>query len=277
MQEHSINKNTIDWQKFRNEAYKKEKKLNTNDEFYSLINELTKKLGDNHSVFLAPNKVKKFYNNDNELPFIESTIISNKIGYIKIPSFVGNERLIKEFVKLLQEKIKFIDKVEIKNWIVDLTECSGGNMWPMYLGISPLLKNSIGGYIVNTKQEFLSWSLSNNSVYEGNEKKLSVENSYKIKSSNPKIAVLISNYTCSSGEIMTLIFKGIPSTILFGENTCGATTGNKTFNLSDGSILALTTSTYADKSKRIYGKQIEPNIYCEKPKEIAIKWLLSNE
>ncbi len=52
----------------------------------------------------------------------------------------------KKFASLLQREIKELDQNEIDNWIIDLRGNTGGNMYPMYLGLSPILGEGIGGY-----------------------------------------------------------------------------------------------------------------------------------
>ena len=47
--------------------------------------------------------------------------------------------------------------------------------------------------------------------------------------------------------MLALAFKGIPNVVYFGQETAGLTTGNSRFDLSDGSIILLTTSVFVDR------------------------------
>ncbi len=58
----------------------------------------------------------------------------------------------------MQEIIMTLDSVEIKKWIIDLKDNTGGDMWPMYLGLSQIIKEGISGYFINSNGEFSEWN-----------------------------------------------------------------------------------------------------------------------
>src|SRR5206468_4322951 len=53
--------------------------------------------------------------------------------------------------------------------------------------------------------------------------------------------------TASSGEAITISFRGRPGARSFGAPTAGLSTGNEEYALPDGSMLFLTTSIEADR------------------------------
>jgi C-terminal processing protease CtpA/Prc len=66
------------------------------------------------------------------------------------------------------------------------------------------------------------------------------------------VAVLTAPDTGSSGEFVTIAFRGRPQTRSFGLPTEGRPTGNDTFRLSDGAVIVLTTVQKADRTGHVY-------------------------
>lgn len=273
MEKNSIKKDSVNWEDIRTESLMQIRENNTRENAHQIIQKNLFLLGDNHSFFLTKESIKKIYNKKNELPYISYEKINNEIAYIAIPPFLGGENQVLDFAKQIQEKIKILDSVKTEKWIIDLRSNRGGNMWPMYLGLAPILKEGVSGYFINSKGKYIEWVFKDNSVFEGKSKNLELKNSYKIKANNIKIAVLISSYTASSGEAIALMFKKLPNTSFFGEDSYGLTTGNSIYNMSDGAKIVLTTSIFADREKEEYGKKIKPDVYSFEPKQSAIEWL----
>lgn len=273
MEKHSIKKDSVDWKKMRTASFNQLRENNTRENAYQLIRINLFLLKDNHSMFLTKELLNKIYNNTNELPNLSYAKINPGIAYLSIPSFLGNKKKTIDFAQQIQEKIKILDSEETEKWIIDLRNNEGGNMWPMYLGLAPILKEGVSGYFVDSKGKYTEWVFKNDSVFEGSKKILELKNSYKIKANNIKIAVLIGSKTGSSGEAIALMFKKLPNTSLFGEDSYGATSGNSIFNMSDGAKLVLATSIFADREKEKYGEKIKPDVYSSDPRKRAIEWL----
>ncbi|WP_116105614.1 S41 family peptidase [Lewinella sp. IMCC34191] len=75
--------------------------------------------------------------------------------------------------------------------------------------------------------------------------------------------VLTNGRTASSGEVITVVFRGRPDTRSFGAATAGYSTTNATIFLSDGAMLNLTVSVYGDRNKHAYGNKIEPDVMTD--------------
>lgn len=275
MEKNSIRKDSIDWEVFRTNAIGQIKDQKGLSEMHHIISSAVYELGDNHSFLLTKEMEAKLFNEKNPLPFVESRLIDEKIGYLKIPSFIGNDRRAEELATIIQNEIRDLDKNETDLWMIDLRGNSGGNMFPMYLGLAPILKEGISGYFSMADKSLKAWSYKDNAVFVESDKKLEIKNSYTLKNANPKIAVLIDGDTGSSGEAIAIAFKGFSKTKFFGFRTYGVSTGNDIFELSDGAKLVLTTSVFVDRNKKIYGKQVEPDIYSYQPKKDAVEWLLN--
>ena len=82
---------------------------------------------------------------------------------------------------------------------------------------------------------------------------------YTLKRPAPRVAVLSDNRIASSGEATLIAFLRRPNTRSFGQPTCGLSTANATYPLSDSATLTLTTSVMADRAKTPFGDSIPPD------------------
>jgi len=276
MEENSINKNSIDWVKFRNEVLEKGSNAENIKDTYPAIQYALGLLGDHHSFLMTPDKCKTYNDPDLSLPEISTELIDNKIGYIKIPGFRGasNERA-QKFAQQIQDAIRELDKNNIKYWIVDLGDDTGGNMWPMLLGLGPILGDGIAGYFAGNNKTFVSWGYSQGSMFCDKNQLMKLNTPYKLRNKIEKLAVIISKHTASSGEATAVSFIGVRNSCLIGEPTYGLSTANEFFKLSDGAIINLTISKYADRNKKTYGYPINPDIVDSTgtSKRTAIEWI----
>lgn len=108
--------------------------------------------------------------------------------------------------------------------------------------------------------------------------------SYRLKHPVTAIAVLTSRLTCSSGEFITLAFRGHPQARSFGEATAGLPTATQAKTLRDGARLFLTVALGADRTGRAYDSPIIPDqpvtsdwtlfqTECDPVMRAAIGWL----
>jgi len=264
----SIRLDSINWEEIKSDAIHKTR-LRKKDISIE-INEILKKLGDNHSFHMSKNKADNLSNSKQTK--IGFSLLDNEIGYLNIPSYIGNNHTSCKFSYTILEKIKLLDEIGVKNWVIDLRDNDGGNMWPMLLGLSPLFDNDIAGYFIHRKYT-LSWLIKNGSVLNEDQIIMYHSEPYYLKNNRLKIAVLINRKTCSSGEAVAISFIGMKNVKLIGTETCGLTTGNSIFTLNDGSVLGLTTSIFADRNKKKYGKTITPDIQTSQPLEVAMQWI----
>jgi len=175
---------------------------------------------------------------------------------------MGDPISIQKYADSLQNKIKSIDNKNLKGWILDLRENTGGNCWPMLTGIGPLLGNGICGYFVDRKRNKSSWFYNNGESGTNEFVITKVSNQpYELYDKTKPIAILTGYKTGSSGEVVVTAFHNKENTRFFGEKTAGLSTGNQNFNLNDGSMILLTTSIYADRKGIIFGAEIEPDEY----------------
>ena len=276
IEKNSMNKDSVDWVKFRNQVLEKGKNAESIKDTYPAIQYALELLGDHHSFLMTPEQSKTYVDQKISLPEISAELIDNRIGYIKIPGFSGdrNERALK-FAQQIQDTIRELDKNNIKYWIVDLGNDSGGNMWPMLLGLGPILGDGIAGYFSSNNNGFIGWGYSKGSVFCNKNEVMKLNTPYKLRNKIEKLAVIISDYTGSSGEAIAVSFIGIKNSCFIGRPTYGNSTANGSFKLSDGAMIYLTVSKFADRNKKIYGVPIIPDIIDLNgtSKKTAVEWL----
>ncbi|WP_312326751.1 S41 family peptidase [Stenotrophomonas sp.] len=198
---------------------------------------------------------------------------ADPIGWISVPYFkedstapssVRNQQKV-TFARLLQLQLKAEDAINRCGWIVDLRQNSGGNMWPMLVGVFPLLSTDpkhrevIGAF--NAGETHQLWSLDSGLVLLGERAPVALDTpNYVLRHPAPPVAVLIGPKTGSSGEAVALAFRGRPATRSFGQETAGFSTANRQTPLQDGSILLLTGSVSADRNLKGDGGKLKPDV-----------------
>lgn len=261
MEKNSINRKTINWETFKKNVLTKAAGTQSLEDAKTkeAIQLALTQLQDSHSFFVT-GKGEYLPNNNpvyctNATPVIPT--VTKEIGYVKVGTFSGTSQSVEaiNYANAIQNAIKTADNDDIRGWIVDLRDNRGGNMWPMMGGIGSILGEGTAGYFINPEGGSDGWGY-NNGVTAG----FQITNPYILKKPNPKVAVFIDEATASSGEAIAIAFQARPNTRFFGMSTCGLSTANKNFDMPDGGVLYLTVSTMADRTKKLYGKKVVPDV-----------------
>ena len=263
MENNSIKRNDIEWEGFRNQVYERAEAAQSVDETYGAIQLALTLLGDNHSFFVKPDG-NSIWGTSNFICTAEGfnrPTLPDNIGYIavRISSGSDNEKMI-AFAEDIQKLIKAEDNVNILGWIVDLRGSGGGNMWPALAGIGPILGEGTAGYFIDPDDQQTSWGYFNGASVNNQTPVVQLSNPYELINPNPKVAVLLDNGIASSGEAIAISFIGRDNTKSFGSSTCGLSTANSGFNVSNNATLYLTVSYMADRNKHKYGVPITPDM-----------------
>ncbi|WP_019039669.1 S41 family peptidase [Psychroflexus tropicus] len=183
------------------------------------------------------------------------------VGYVRVNSFSGsaNSSDAISFAQDIQNQIISQDNSNTQGWIIDLRGNGGGNMWPMLAGVGPVLGEGIAGYFINADEIENSWGYQNDASLLNDDPVTQLNDFYTLNSQNPKVAVLLDDGVASSGEVIAISFIGRENTRSFGSPTCGISTSNGRFTLSDGTVLNLTNAFLADRNKNKYGIPVEPD------------------
>ncbi|MEO7996393.1 MAG: S41 family peptidase [Gemmatimonadaceae bacterium] len=219
---------------------------------YVAISYMIKQLNDHHSAHLKPVQATQFRNGGAENPLPVVKTMPGNLGYISVPAYGGIEpAAARNYAMNVHTKMEEIRAQTSCGWVVDLRANGGGNMWPMLAGLKPFFGNdSLGTFVVDDKvgQPWVAGASVNM------EPPSSLAGMH-----SAAVAVLVGARTASSGEAVTIAFRGRPLTRIFGEPTAGLTSANAQFPLPDGSIMNLAVSVEADRTGRRYGYKIDPD------------------
>ena len=310
IKKHGLYKDKLDWRNITKNYYEPYLEKDSLEAIFPVFSEIFNTMEDKHSMMWHGKIVYNASINFNDtLPKAKETLrqaydtgkailMAKRIGdygYIRIPYLRSSNDFEEEVAKSqeIQDMICEIYSDDIKGWVLDLRLNGGGDVFPMISGIQQFLgEGTFGSVIENTKTT--DWSIKDGAVYYGDDKAAALRN-YCLpeKLINAKVAVLISQYTASSGEVTGLAFKGRPNTTFIGERTKGLMTANEVYSLPFGEgieplgiILTLSIGYEQDRN----GNQmnfLKPDIYLfeddnfddlEKDRKVieAIKWFKSN-
>jgi len=277
MQTNSINRLTIDWPAFRDEVFKEAGASQRIAELNPAIRLAITMLRDGHSSYRSATGTTIFVARRScaALPPVPLTTPAN-IATVRVTSFGGAGAAATAFANQVQEAIAAADRDDLIGWIVDLRNNGGGNMWPMIAGVGPLLGDGPLGYFIDPLGGETSWEYRDGSALSAGVVITTVRSPYRLRRPQPRVAVLSNLGIASSGEATLIAFRLRPDTRSFGEATCGLSTANRTFPLSDGATLTLTTSVMADRAKNRFGDRITPDeVLTDQAQAIqrAIAWL----
>jgi C-terminal processing protease CtpA/Prc len=270
VEQHSIKRDSLDFEKIRRDAYAKLNNAISIADCYPIVRFVLSELNDHHSFFMEKEDVDKWTSTSKMTNLTHSSpysgkVLINEIGFIEMEGFSSGDSIsILEYANDLQKLIKSIDNRNIKGWILDLRQNTGGNCWPMLAGIGPLLGNGVCGYFIGNDHNKSSWYYRDGIAGVDSVEICKVNNApYNLINSNNPIAILTGPRTTSSGDVIVTSFRGKKNAKSFGESTGGLSTGNASYTLSDGSMIFLTTSIYADRMGTAYGEKIIPDNFVQ--------------
>lgn len=130
-------------------------------------------------------------------------------------------------------------------WIIDLRGNTGGNMYPMLSGVSPLLPNGLAMSFLTRGGTETVVTVQDDGAGIGGNTTTAIPEIPKI--SDRPVAVLQDEQTGSSGEAVLTAFRGLDHVQSFGSPSAGYSSANSTHTLYDGALLVLTDSVYVDR------------------------------
>lgn len=148
--------------------------------------------------------------------------------------------------------------------VVDLRGNDGGDMGPMYAGLSPLLPDGTALSFVS-RMGTTDVVIDGNSVTGGGTPTTTSGGKLEVP-----VAVLTDGVTASSAEATLLAFRGLDNVRTFGEPTAGYASANMVIDYPDGRSLMLTTA----KDKARTGEEFaEDPIAPDAPESELDGWL----
>jgi hypothetical protein len=233
----------VDWSSVEPEVRELAGKAGKLSDTHAAIKRLLKALDDHHSFWMDAARAASYRHNGQSPTAAKVEPRGADLGYISMPGFMGTDaKLAADFAAPLSKAI--VDLSPRCGWILDLRNDNGGNMYPMLAALRPLLGASPAGAFEQAGGQVTPWIVPGSATAD---------------QSVARVAVLTGPGTASSGEAVTVAFKGRPNTRSFGAGTAGLSSGNQFFPLPDGSEIAVMTSIDRDRDGHPYGGVVEPD------------------
>ena len=278
LQTNSLHRLTLDWNAIRANVINAAGSAQTTADALPAIRVAIAALGDGHSSYRTPSGT---------VIFVATRTCSGSggpsnagvpagIGYVSVASFGGTPAEATAFADAIQDRIRAADREGLTGWIVDLRGNGGGNMWPMIAGVGPVVGDGVLGFFISPTGAATMWEFRDGASWSGGSVQQRVTSPYRLRRERPRVAVLTDSAIASSGEATLIAFKERPDTRLFGLPSCGLSTANRAFSLSDGAVLNLTVSVMADRQRTTYGDRVMPDEVLTDRSELiarAVAWL----
>ncbi|WP_353145486.1 S41 family peptidase [Chryseobacterium sp.] len=257
----------------RNELYNKSRNLNSVDEIAPLYEQVFKQLNDYHGGLKYKGKTYG-WSNSNAMTNVYlkdkikidkgtfSKVIDKKIGYIRIAG--NNDFAFKKVDSLADDIVSHINHInsnKIKGWIIDLRLNTGGNMYPIFLGLKEFIGNNIifGGFRDAHNKPTGNWEIKEGRLLiDGVVLNRKTDLDYPIKTDIP-VVILTSCYTASAGEMTAISFIGRNNTFIVGEPTANYTTAVQGFEINSDAGINLSTDYVVDRNLKVYKSNILPD------------------
>lgn len=215
---------------------------------------------------------------------------TDRLGWITVGAYMDDRtqpqkaqyQSRKQAAVALQTRIRNQDDGRRCGWVVDLRGNGGGNMWPMLLGVGPLLADTLGsdpvGMFISGGQR-THWAYREGVAWLNGKAVIgSRDTGYTLRQPGAPVAVLFGARTGSSGEAMVLAFRGRNASRSFGQPSAGYATANVSPKLPDGTVLLLTESLMADRNGNGDGGKLVPDVVVAPGEDAAAAakaWLLT--
>lgn len=193
---------------------------------------------------------------------VNPELLDGGVGYLRVPSYSGPVQA--PLADSLQSALRTLEGAGACGWIVDLRQNGGGNVWPMQLGIAPLVGDSIlTRAVLNGAPDGYTVYLDGTAIAVAQDGTrtpvVSITDAYTMRNPLAPVAVLIDGATGSSAESIAITFRPRPNTRFFGVPTAGYSTINRGVSLPDGGNMVVTVGAMADRTGRAYGGPLEPD------------------
>lgn len=269
----SVYTDKVDWAELSIQIRSRVAGAKTVEELGPAMMYLLEQLGDEHGRIFYNDQVMAYYysgqlkphqahfdsglyseiQNTHTYPFL-TKMVDAKTGYVRLPGLPMGDNL--QMAREIRDAICELIRNGAEQWIIDLRYNGGGNLNPMVAGLSPLLEDGpLGGATGATSGQHVEWIMRDGQFFNhgytvGLEKTCETDRL-------PRIAVLTSLYTASSGEALAIIFKGVPHTRFFGERTLGMVTGTGWEMVGPGIVLAISVNHFRDRTGHIYTAYVD--------------------
>lgn len=270
----TIDKNGIfagndEWKSTYNECLKMIENAKSYDDTYDAIRKALSVGGGKHSMLMTKSESQDTTESYDEV--LPTVSLDGDIAIIKLPDFLGTAEAGQKYAKVAEDFIHE-NRDKIKGVVLDLRGNTGGDMGPMATAVSSLLPDGELVYY-HYRSYDIPVTLKNGVVSNAGTGGKSL---YPDEKLNVPVAILTDDMTASSGEALTLCFRGLERTRTFGAPTAGYTSVNMLYNMYDGAQMYLTVAFDKARTGEIFKEtSIEPDVATDSPLEAALEWLRS--
>ncbi len=268
----TIDKNGIfagndEWKSTYNECLKMIENAKSYDDTYDAIRKALSVGGGKHSMLMTKSESQDTTESYDEV--LPTVSLDGDIAIIKLPDFLGTAEAGQKYAKVAEDFIHE-NRDKIKGVVLDLRGNTGGDMGPMATAVSSLLPDGELVYY-HYRSYDVPVTLKNGVVSNAGTGGKSL---YPEEKLNVPVAILTDDMTASSGEALTLCFRGLENTRTFGTPTAGYTSVNMLYNMYDGAQMYLTVAFDKARTGEIFKEtSIEPDVATDSPLEAALEWL----
>lgn len=270
----TIGKNGIysgsdEWKSTYEECLKMIENAESYEDTYPAIKKALSVCGGKHSMLMTKSESQSTSDSYDEV--LPTVSLNGDIAVIKLPDFLGTAEAGRKYAKVAEDFIHE-NRDKINGVVLDLRGNTGGDMGPMATAVSSLLPDGELMYYHYHSYDVpvtLKDGVISNAGTGG--KSLYPDEKLKVP-----VAILTDDMTASSGEALTLCFRGLENVKTFGAPTAGYTSVNMLYSLYDGAQMYLTVAFDKARTGEIFKETpIEPNVATDSPLEAALEWLRS--
>lgn len=268
----TIGKNGIysgsdEWKSTYEECLKMIENAGSYEDTYPAIKKALSVCGGKHSMLMTKSESQSTSDSYDEV--LPTVSLNGDIAVIKLPDFLGTAEAGRKYAKVAEDFIHE-NRDKIKGVVLDLRGNTGGDMGPMATAVSSLLPDGELMYYHYRSYDVpvtLKDGVIDNAGTGG-------KSLYPDEKLNVPVAILTDGMTASSGEALTLCFRGLENTRTFGAPTAGYTSVNMLYGLYDGAQLYLTVAFDKARTGEVFEETpIEPDVVTDSPLEAALEWL----
>lgn len=267
--QYSVYSSRVDWTALEAEVLQRNNTILSTDDFVRKMKLIFQAMGDTHGAFYF-NGRRIRYGNNSEFkvrpsllkafeagkPEVKAVILESGYGYISVP---GTSNYDQRTCQQLQDSLCSLELKDLKGIVIDLRLNEGGSVYPGFSGLNQLFGSELVAYSANLDGSPQSaWSVRKGAFLQGGRQAVVVKNGCK-PNKDLKIAILLSQITASSGEMLAVAFKGREKTIFIGEKTAGFTTINSEFRIGKH-YLGIASGFITDRKGRVYFDHVEPDV-----------------
>ncbi|UHQ24492.1 S41 family peptidase [Lysobacter sp. 5GHs7-4] len=235
-------------------------------------------LGDRHTFYRSANQTRPPAAGSAAAAAVPAIAVElparQGIPVLRINAWSGNAQEQRAAAVSVRESLIRSLQVSDCGLILDFSSNTGGNMWPMLIGLAPLLsEGQVGAFRDAKGGEIVIENRGGIIHYDGGAHFLNQVLSQLPPRLPKSIAFVIGKHSASSGEITPIMFRGQANVRFFGTETAGYSTSNATIRLPNGGLLLLTTSATLDRNGRAYEQELVPDVQSADPIGDAADWI----